>query len=160
MTASLLIREPVSGLEVRAALLADKAPAIAGLLTGWLREPRTTPSIHAMWTGPEISSAIDVEELAPNIRATTPPVQNATLNPLAGELVFLHIPDRMWDGMADPIFDVGLFYGDRARLLFPVGWLPGSVFAKVVPEDLRALADLGQRIREGGRARLDWVLQR
>ncbi len=159
VTLSLLIREPASGAEVRAILLGDKAPAIAGLFTGWLREPRTTSCIHAMWTGPEISSAMDIGQLAPEVRTATPPVQNATLSPLAGELVFLHIPGRMWDGATDPIFDIGLFYGDRARLLFPVGWLPGSVFAKVVPEDLRALDDLGRRIREGGRASLDWTLR-
>ncbi len=159
MTVTLLIHESARASPVRAVLLADKAPAITNLLSGWLHHPRTTSSIHAMWTGPEISSAIDIEEFARSVQAGTLPVQNATLNPLAGELVFLHIPARLWDGAADPVFDVGPFYGDRARLLFPVGWLPGSVFAKVVPESLPALANLGRRIRESGRATLGWMLQ-
>jgi len=158
MLNTIMIHEPVSRLHARASLLGEKAPAIVSMITAWLSRPRITPAIHAMWTGPEISSQIDIAELDPAIRETSPPVQNATIYPLAGELVFLRIPERAWDGAPNPIFDIGLFYGDRARLLFPIGWLPGSVFARVVPEDRDPLAAACTIIRSAGRTRLEWAL--
>jgi hypothetical protein len=45
--------------------------------------------------------------------------------------VLSYVPPRMWGGNPDAIFDIGLFYGPGARLLFPIGWLAGSVVAQV-----------------------------
>ncbi len=160
MHMSLRIREPASGLDVRASLLGEKAPAIVGLIAGWLGSARTTPAVHAMWTGPEISAQIAIEELEPLTRSAVPPVQNSTIYPQPGELVFLHIRERAWEGNPDPIFDLGVFYGERARLFFPVGWMPGSVFARVVPEDLDKLVAACGRIRGAGRTKLEWSLER
>ncbi len=157
MVGTLLISEPASRLEVRAALLPEKAPAIVAIMTAWLTVPRSNDAIHAMWTGPEISSQIPLAELSPALRGSTPALQNATINPLAGDLVFLHFPEYRWGG-SDCIFDLGLFYGDHGRLLFPIGWQPGSVFARVIPEDLAALAAACASIRSRGRARLEWKL--
>lgn len=51
---------------------------------------------------------------------------------------------------SSPIFDLGVFYGPGARMLFPIGWLAGSVIGKVLPQDLAALTEGCIAIRQQG----------
>ncbi|NGM46239.1 DUF3830 family protein [Rhodobacter sp. SGA-6-6] len=147
MTRSILISEAKSGLSVAAALLEDKAPANAAFLWRYLETPRVVPSIHAIWTGPEISCPIPPSHLGDE--PALPP-ENATLHPQPGDVVLAYVPARMWGGNPDPVFDIGLFYGPGARMLFPIGWLAGSVVAQVAAEDRAALAAACGRIRQTG----------
>ena len=55
------------------------------------------------------------------------------------------------------MFDIGLFYGPGARLLFPIGWLAGSVVAKV--RDVAALAEACGRIRRSGACDVTFSLE-
>lgn len=150
MTCSILISDQKSGLSVRALLLDEKAPANAAFLWRYLESPREVPSIHAMWTGPEISCPVPPAHLAGADWAAALPPENATLHPQPGDVVLAYVPARMWGGNPDPIFDIGLFYGPGARMLFPIGWLAGSVVAQVAPEDRAALAVACGRIRQTG----------
>lgn len=147
MTRSILITEGKSGLSVAAALLEDKAPANAAFLWRYLEVPRVVPSIHAMWTGPEISCPIPSGHLG---EEPALPPENATLHPQPGDVVLAYVPARMWGGNPDPIFDIGLFYGPGARMLFPIGWLAGSVVAQVTSDDRAALAAACNSIRRTG----------
>lgn len=150
MTRSLSIRDARNGLDIRASLLDDKAPGNAAFLWAWAEQPRIVPSIHAIWTGPEISCPIPSAQLFQQEWASALPPENATLHPQPGDLVLAYVPARMWGGNPDPIFDIGLFYGPGARMLFPIGWLAGSVVAQVRPEDRAALAEACGRIRRTG----------
>ena len=147
MTRSILISEGKSGLSVAAVLLEDKAPANAAFLWRYLEVPRVVPSIHAMWTGPEISCPIPSGHLG---EEPALPPENATLHPQPGDVVLAYVPARMWGGNPDPIFDIGLFYGPGARMLFPIGWLAGSVVAQVASDDRAALAAACTSIRRTG----------
>ena len=147
MTRSILISEGKSGLSVAAVLLEDKAPANAAFLWRYLEVPRVVPSIHAMWTGPEISCPIPSGHLG---EEPALPPENATLHPQPGDVVLAYVPARMWGGNPDPIFDIGLFYGPGARMLFPIGWLAGSVVAQVTSDDRAALAAACNSIRRTG----------
>ena len=147
MTRSILITEGKSGLSVAAVLLEDKAPANAAFLWRYLEVPRVVPSIHAMWTGPEISCPIPSGHLG---EEPALPPENATLHPQPGDVVLAYVPARMWGGNPDPIFDIGLFYGPGARMLFPIGWLAGSVVAQVTSDDRAALAAACNSIRRTG----------
>lgn len=144
------IAESRSGLSVTAPLLDGKAPANAAFLWEYLAEPRVVGGIHAMWTGPEISCPIPSAHLAGASYADALPPENATLNPQPGDIVLAYVPARMWGGNPDPIFDIGLFYGAGARLLFPIGWLAGSVVAQVRPEEREAFAAACGIIRRNG----------
>ena len=150
MTRQIAIRDAANGLDVRAVLLDDKAPANAAFLWAWAEAPRPVPAIHAMWTGPEISCPIPPAQLAGQGWATALPPENATLHPQPGDVVLAYVPARMWGGNPDPIFDIGLFYGTGARMLFPIGWLAGSVVAQVAPDDRAALAAACNSIRRTG----------
>ncbi len=158
MTLRLRITEPRSGLDVVADLLADKAPENVAFLVAWLAMPRVVPGLHAMWTGPEISCPIPSAQLSDAVRATPLPPENATLTPEAGDLVMAYVAPRVWGGNPDPIFDVGLFYGPNARMLFPIGWLAGSVAGKVRADQRPALADACGRIRRAGACEVSFAL--
>ena len=142
------IREDRSGLSAVATLIEDRAPAHAGFLRDFFGTPRSIPAIHAMWTGPEISAPVPDAMLTAAQRAAGLPLENATIMPQPGEVVLTFLPPRVWGGGAAPVFDIGLFYGPGARLLFPIGWQPGSVCARIA--DVPALAAACGRIRQSG----------
>ncbi len=149
-TANLLhITEPASELDVRFTLLGDKAPSGVSFLRHLLTTPREIAGIHAMWTGPEISCPVPFAMVPEDAREALP-VENGTIQPQPGELVLSYVPPRMWGGGPDPVFDIGLFYGPGARLLFPIGWLPGSVVARILPADLDGFARACGAIRRSG----------
>ena len=156
---TLLISDATSGLSVRAELFSGKAPANLAFLTAYLAGPRVIPGLHAMWTGPEISCPIPAAHLTGAAYAKALPPENATLHPQPGDVVLAYVPARMWGGNPDPIFDIGLFYGPGARMLFPIGWLAGSVVGQVVPEDRAALADACTRIRRTGACEITFALE-
>ncbi|MER8518829.1 DUF3830 family protein [Mesorhizobium sp. M0814] len=144
------ITEPRSMLSVTALLLPEKAPDNVAFLLAYLGQPRVVAGIHAMWTGPEISCPVPSAELEGQTYARPLPAENATLTPQPGDVVLSYVPPRMWGGNPNAIFDVGLFYGAGARLLFPIGWLAGSVVAQVVPEDRDKFAAACGVIRRNG----------
>jgi len=150
MTRAILIEESRSGLSVKALLLDGKAPDNAAFLWDYLAEPRIVGGIHAMWTGPEISCPVPPEHLEGAAYAKPLPSENATLNPQPGDIVLAYVPPRMWGGNPNPIFDIGLFYGVGARMLFPIGWLAGSVVAQVPAEQREHFAAACGVIRRNG----------
>lgn len=144
------IEEPASGLATRAVVLADQAPENAAFLWDFLAGPQQIPAIHAMWTGPEISAPIPVAQLDEVQRSRALPLENATITPQQGDIVLTWLASRVWGGGPDPVFDIGIFYGPGARLLFPIGWQPGSVVARVPQDAVPELAAACGRIRRTG----------
>jgi Protein of unknown function (DUF3830) len=144
------IREHRSGLSAAAALLDDCAPANAAFLWDLLSTERAVPAIHAMWTGPEISAPVPAAWLGEAVRDAGLPLENSTIMPQPGEIVLTFLPPRVWGGEPAAVFDIGLFYGPAARLLFPIGWQPGSVAARIAAADLPDVAAACGRIRQAG----------
>jgi hypothetical protein len=149
-TPAFSITEPRSELSVTALLLPKKAPDNAAFLLAYLEQPRVVAGIHAMWTGPEISCPVPSADLDGQAYAKPLSAENATLTPQPGDIVLSYVPPRMWGGNPNPIFDIGLFYGAGARLLFPIGWLAGSVVAQVRPEERDRFAAACGVIRRNG----------
>ena len=147
---SIRITEPRSQLSVTALLLPQKAPENAAFLSAYLKQPRVVPGIHAMWTGPEISCPVPAAHLEGQAWARPLPAENATLTPQPGDIVLSYVPPRMWGGNSDAIFDIGLYYGQGARLLFPIGWLAGSVVAQVLAGERDRFAAACGVIRRNG----------
>ncbi|QIN67934.1 hypothetical protein SBC1_79810 (plasmid) [Caballeronia sp. SBC1] len=147
---TLLLTEAASGLSAHFTLASEQAPENTAFLWDFLSEPREMAAIHAMWTGPEISCPIPSNMLVPEQIARVLPPENATLTPQPGDLVLAYVPARMWGGNPAPIFDLGVFYGPGARMLFPIGWLAGSVVGKVPPQELAGLAQACGAIRKSG----------
>jgi hypothetical protein len=151
MTRLIHIREARSDLQVRFTLLDELAPASAEVLWTLSAPGSTYEAIHAIWTGPEISCPIDITKTSLPIDVARLPLENATSFPASGDLVLVAAPRGRWKGMppAD-LVDVGLFYGDGGRLLMPMGWIMGSVCARVVPDDMTAYQAACRKIRSTG----------
>lgn len=142
--------EPHSGLDVRAELLATTAPDNADFLVHCATAGVSIPSIHAMWTGPEISCPVPTAAVPVAWAGRPLPLESATLNPAAGDVIVAYLPRLVWGGNPDPVYDIGLFYGPGGRMLFPIGWHPGSLAARVLHEDLAALSTGCRAIRQRG----------
>ncbi|MDX2103188.1 MAG: DUF3830 family protein [Alphaproteobacteria bacterium] len=148
--ARIRFREERSGLDVRAVVQADTAPDNARFLMDCAAAEVAIPSIHAMWTGPEISCPVPDDQVPAPWRDVPLPLECATLNPSAGDVIVAYLPKRVWGGNPQPVYDIGLFYLPGGRMLFPIGWHPGSLAARVLPEDLEALRQGCQAIRRSG----------
>jgi len=152
------IREQRSGLDVRAELLDDKAPRAAAALWALAGASGRHFAQHAMWTGPEISCPVPGEKFPDPRVLEGMPLENGTSFPAAGEIATVLAARGQWKGMPDTdVFDVGLFYGDGARLLMPMGWIMGSVAARIVPEDFARYQAGCQAIRRGGVCELEFI---
>ncbi len=153
----LRVTEPGSELNARFELLETEAPASCQFLCQTFSSPREIAAIHAMWTGPEISCPVPLEAIPNDMRTPLAP-ENMTIQPQPGELVLACLPARYWGGGPDPIFDLGIFYGPGARMLFPVGWLPGSVVGRVVPGQQQHLAEACTAIRRSGACTMSFTI--
>jgi hypothetical protein len=147
---TILLSEPRSGLNARAVLFDDLAPASAALLWSLAGTDTPFPALHAMWTGPEISVPIDGGQALPGQDLTLPP-ENATSYPLAGDIALVSAPRGTWrDGPPFHLVDVGLFYAPGGRMLMPMGWIMANIAARIVAADLSAAADACRAIRRSG----------
>ncbi|TPN85578.1 DUF3830 family protein [Mesorhizobium sp. CU2] len=152
------ITEPGSKLSVTARLLPEKAPENVAFLLAYLAQSRVVGGIHAMWTGPEISCPVPSAHLEGQPYDKPLPAENVTLTPQPGDIVLSYVPPRVWGGGPNAIFDIGLFYGQGARLFFPIGWLAGSVVAQVLPEEREQLAAACGVIRGNGACEISFSL--
>jgi len=151
------IREQRSGLDCRAMLLDAQAPRAAAALWAIAGKGGRYFAQHAMWTGPEISCPVPAAQLPDLSLFQGMPLENGTTFPAAGEIATVWAPRGLWKGMPDTdVFDIGLFYGDGARLLMPMGWIMASVAARIVPEDLAKLQAGCQAIRRNGACELEF----
>lgn len=151
VTRYIWIREERSGLDCRAQLLDDRAPRAAAALWALASAGGRHLAQHAMWTGPEISCPVPAARFADARIIEGMPLENGTSFPAAGEIATVFAPRLQWKGMPDTdVFDIGLFYGDGARLLMPMGWVMASVAACVVPEHFAQFQSCCQAIRRSG----------
>ncbi|KQR77177.1 hypothetical protein ASG35_13050 [Burkholderia sp. Leaf177] len=147
---SVVVSESGSGLAIRFGLLEQAAPEGTSFLWDLLAQPREMPAIHAMWTGPEISCPIPSAMIGAERNSRPLAPENATVTPQAGDLVLAYVPAKMWGGNPNPVFDLGFFYAPGGRMLFPIGWLAGSVIARADPADVPELARACGAIRKSG----------
>jgi len=137
------IEFPEHQISLRAELLEEQAPKTTeSILKILSKEPVKTTGKHAMYTGKEISVQFS-EEICEGSGLSGEVKENLTCFPQPGDLLFTYMPAYAWGGVPSQIFDLGIFYGRDARTFFPMGWLPGNLFAKVIPEDLEKLARIG-----------------
>jgi len=98
----------------------DKAPKTCQMLWDALAEgPFEGMCIHAMFTGRELSFPVEHTRLDPDISLNLPP-ENQIVFPIPGDLVWNAYQPYQWQGVPNPVYDFGIFYGRDARLLLPV----------------------------------------
>ncbi|MBV9280526.1 MAG: DUF3830 family protein [Chloroflexi bacterium] len=142
------------GTRIRARLLEELAPRTCAALWQLAALSPELLGVHAAFTGRELSVRIPPDIAARVGSLDALPPENQTLFPIPGDLVWAQLPPYAWSGVAEPLYDLGIFYGRDSRLLLPVGWVAGNRFAEVLPADLPALAALAARTQIEGARRL------
>jgi Protein of unknown function (DUF3830) len=135
---------------VRARLLEDLAPRTCAAIWRLAARAPQLLGVHAAFTGRELSVRVPANLASQVDGLDALPPENQTLFPIPGDLIWSQLPPYTWTGVAEPLYDLGIFYGRDSRLLLPVGWLPGTRFAEVLPDDLPALAQLAARSQVEG----------
>lgn len=151
----ILLKEPVSNLSVRCNLLDEKAPLSAEFIWQLAQRKLSFDALHAIWTGPELSCPLPASVLPSDMTKSTIPAENATSFPSCGDLVLASLASRSVKGLPPGnFFDIGVFYGDGARMLMPFGWIMVNVCATIVPEDLAQAKSSMKAIQRNGACKL------
>ena len=114
-----------------ARLLEDEAPETVRVV--WDSLPLEGPAFHAKYANNEVYTL-----LTPFV-PTEPALENATIFPLPGDLIYFQIPPAMplpptlreQCRRYGRLIDLAVFYGRNNYLLSPIGHLPGTVFATI-----------------------------
>jgi hypothetical protein len=145
----IVIEFPEHQIIIHAQLLVKKAPITCQAFWEILHIPLETTCRHAMYTGRELSVQLPASRAGSTSLHQVVP-ENLTCYPAPGELLYTFMPSYAWEGLPDPIYDLGIFYGHHCRTFFPMGWVAGNSFAVVDQEDLPKLAQMGNKaITEG-----------
>jgi hypothetical protein len=109
----LQVELPEKGVSVRAMLYADAAPTVARLVYDSLATPLQTRTSHACFDGEEVYCFLPPFP-------TKPPLENRTMRPRPGELMFFHADpnefactaDDRLSGGAAAVFELAFMYGE------------------------------------------------
>ena len=138
-------------------LLEDEAPKIAEIV--WNALPISGPAFHAKWANNEVYT------LVPPLVDEEPDLENGTVFPIPGDLLYFSIPP------GHPIpggndrhtqigsVDIALFYGRDNYLLGPSGHFPGSRFAEV-RQGLQEIAEACNHLWRSGHVSERLTLER
>jgi hypothetical protein len=144
---------PDDGLIAGVEMLDELAPETCAAMRRLADAKLELVAVHAAFTGRELSIRIPAE-VASTVRGLATPPENQTLFPIPGDVLWSHLPPYAWSGIAEPLFDLGIFYGRDSRLLLPVGWVPGNRFGQIELKDLPALARLATETQLKGAKRV------
>ena len=138
-----------TGVQAVAELLEDAAPRTCAALWQMLETPIEQNGVHAMWSGREVMTYVP-EENRGDIDPTAIGVENATVYPAPGDVLWAFFPGgRMW-GFKEDGWDLAFVYGPETRIYIPAGMAPMNVWARIV-EGLEGFADEVAQIRFGVR---------
>ena len=122
------------GVSCLARLLDDEAPRTCAAV--WEALPQGGDAQHAKYARNEVYTIV------PRFAPTEPGVENPTVTPIPGDIVYFSFSEGMLDrgfkqdqGLVDQpgVVDLALFYG-RNNLLIngDIGWVVGNVFGTIV----------------------------
>ena len=143
----LLLRFPERGVEARAALLTDEAPALCAAIAAIL--PVAGRAHHAVYSGSEV--ALDLE---PPLML---PPSNQTLRAMPGDVAFYCLEGGLWQGFPRPISELLVVYDRDGVPSMPWGPVPVCLFARI-EEGLAPFAEVCRGMRAGGGERLEFSL--
>jgi len=89
-----------TGVKAVAELLEEDTPRTCAALWKMLGKPIETNAVHAMWSGREVMAYVP-EENRGDIDPTTIGVENATVYPVAGDVVWAYFPGGMIQGFKE-----------------------------------------------------------
>jgi hypothetical protein len=136
-----------AGISAVAELLEEEAPITSAALWQALETPIVHKGIHAMWTGREIMVEIPAENY--RFDPLSVPLENATIYPLPGDLMWAYFPDHVERGFPRAIWDFIIMYGADSSVNCALGTMPANVWARIT-ENLPAFAAGCETLRMEG----------
>jgi hypothetical protein len=106
------------------------APQTCAAIWGTLERPLQIRALHAMFAGPEIMLGLPPE--ARNFDPHAIPVENQTCFPAVGDCLWFYQAKGMMKGLADEMWEIGVFYAEGGRIFGPLGWTPCNIFGRIV----------------------------
>jgi hypothetical protein len=121
-----------SGIIVPTTLLWQEAPLTCKAIWDVLKKPFRSRARHAIWSGKEVFFYL------PQTMPKDLPLENHTIFPESGEIMFYYMPEKRLKGVQtikfrEPgnVFELAIFYGtNNLRLTMEMGWR-GSVFGRI-----------------------------
>lgn len=147
MTKKFQVEVLETGVKAVAELLEKDAPRTCAALWKMLEKPIETNGIHAMWSGREVMAYVPPENRG-DIDPTGIGVENATVYPAAGDVVWAFFPGGMIQDFKEDGWDLAFIYGPETRIYIPTGMCPMNVWAKIT-EGLDEFAKEVGQIRFG-----------
>lgn len=137
---------PNSNIEVVATMLEKDAPDTCDMVWAALEQPLQVVVRHPLECGPEL--------WIPAPRAPDLPLENATVFPIPGELLYYQFEGLVgyFEGVVprdQKVSDIGMYYGRGGRSFIRLGWVPGNLFARV-SRNLEGLVVVAGRVEEAG----------
>ena len=132
-----------TGVKAIAELKEEDAPRTCAALWQMLEKPIETNCIHAMWSGREVMAYVPPENRG-DIDPTSIGVENATVYPAPGDVVWAFFPGGVLQGFKEDGWDLAFIYGPETRIYIPFGMCPMNVWAKIVDGLDEFAAEVGQ----------------
>jgi hypothetical protein len=123
------------------------APNTCRTIWDALAKPVRVTAFHAMFAGPEIMTGLPEE--AQTFDPTAIPAENQTCFPGAGDCLWFYQGKNSMKGLADELWEIGIFYDEGGRVFGPLGWTPVNIFGKV-EDDIEGFAETCRDIRLKG----------
>jgi hypothetical protein len=139
-----IIEDDISAI---AELLEEEAPLTCEALWCALEIPIIHKGIHAMWTGREIM--VEIPEENHRFDPSSVPLENATIYPLPGDIMWAYFPDHVERGFPRAIWDFIIIYGPDSSVNCALGTMPANVWAHIT-DNLTSFANGCASLRSEG----------
>ena len=100
-----------------------------------------------MWMGRTIE--LGIPESHQVFDPSNVPLENGTVYPLPGDLVWKHFPASAIRGLESPLWDIMVVYGPEAIMQTPAGAAPCSVWAHIT-DNLQSFCEACAKMWFGG----------
>ena len=152
MTKRFQIEVLETGVQAVAELLEEAAPRTCAAMWQALETPIERNGVHAMWSGREVMIYMPEENRA-GIDPRAIGVENATVYPTPGDVVWAFFEGGQYTNFKVDTWDLALIYGPETRIYIPAGPSPMNVWARIT-QGLEELAGEMIQIRSGVRKTL------
>jgi hypothetical protein len=139
---------PASGVSAIATLLDEDAPAVCDAMWAALAVPIEGEVTHAMASGEEVM--LNLPEANRRFDPARLPIQNATIHPRPGDILWTYLPPYYMKDYRDGLWDFIVVYGQAVLASREVGPLICSRWAHI-DEGLEAFAHEAARAFTDGR---------
>ncbi|MBC7157929.1 MAG: DUF3830 family protein [Rhodobacteraceae bacterium] len=144
---SLYIAFPDDDVRAGVTLYWENAPVTCATLWDALATPFRAEVSHAIFSGPELMTGLPESHRSFDPRAI--PVENQTVIPEAGELLWFYQPKNFFRIDPSEFWEIGFFYAHGGRTFGPTGWIPCNYFGKIT-SGLDEVATMARRVRREG----------